>query len=321
MISIIIPIYNAENYLKRCLDSVVSQTYKDLEIILIDDGSTDKSAQICDEYCHSDKRVVVIHKKNEGVVKARNTGLTIAHGDFIGFIDSDDYIVQDMYQYMIKIYDSTGADIVCCGVSRRYRGSGKEYNTRYFEGVRLYDKEEALYKFQLNDDIGVAAWNKIFKKEIIAKIEFENYKRMDDARFVCRAIQNSKSVAYGAQIKYIYEIRGNSLTQSGFNENAYDILKVADVNFKSISAMGLVKYDYFIGQIIWYIVFSNEMIKGNYVDYLVIRKIKKMIRDNWGIIKRNNDLKLVRKIQLFMVGNCFFMYSILYRMHCKVNGK
>ena len=107
MISVIVPIYNVEQYLEQCLDSIISQTYSQLEIILVDDGSTDSSGQICDKYARKDERIVVIHKTNGGLSDARNAGISVATGEYISFIDSDDYIATDMYNKMIKIFKNT----------------------------------------------------------------------------------------------------------------------------------------------------------------------------------------------------------------------
>ena len=115
-ISIIVPVYNREEYLKKCIDSIVSQSYKNLEIILVDDGSTDSSLSVCREYENADSRIIVISKENGGVSSARNAGLDSATGDFIGFVDSDDYIEEDMYERLIQPYFNSETDLVCCGM-------------------------------------------------------------------------------------------------------------------------------------------------------------------------------------------------------------
>ncbi len=111
LISIIIPVYNVERYLRECIDSIIAQTYKNLEIILVDDGSSDKSGEICDEYSKKDSRIKVIHKKNGGLSDARNVALDIAKGDYIGFIDSDDYIEKDMFQILYNLAEEYNAEI------------------------------------------------------------------------------------------------------------------------------------------------------------------------------------------------------------------
>ena len=112
LISIVIPVYNVEKYLKQCLDSIINQTYTNLEIILVDDGSTDNSGTICDYYSKIDKRIRVIHKKNEGQSIARNIGIKVSNGKYIGFLDSDDWVEQDMYRFLIENIEKYNADII-----------------------------------------------------------------------------------------------------------------------------------------------------------------------------------------------------------------
>lgn len=131
-ISIIVPVYNAESYLKRCLDSIINQTYKNIEIILIDDGSTDKSGMICDEYKSHDDRIIVIHKANSGVSSARNSGLDIAGGEYIAFIDSDDYVPKNYLEMLLNdMTDET--EMVVCGPDTYLPNGGG--NPRSFSGI------------------------------------------------------------------------------------------------------------------------------------------------------------------------------------------
>ena len=119
-ISIIVPVYQAEKYISKCIESIVNQTYKNLEIILIDDGSTDRSGEICDEYGKKDNRIVVVHNKNKGVSVARNCGLDIATGDYITFVDSDDYIDLQMYSEMMKVVEKYSCDVVMCDCIKEF---------------------------------------------------------------------------------------------------------------------------------------------------------------------------------------------------------
>ena len=142
-ISVIIPVYNVEKYLYRCVDSVLGQTYYNIEVILIDDGSTDSSPEICDEYQKRDKRVKVIHKKNSGAASSRNIGLSNAKGDYIAFIDSDDYIELDMYENMMKINEEYNCDIVLCDCYKENKTKREIFTHNIREG---YYNKEMLYK-------------------------------------------------------------------------------------------------------------------------------------------------------------------------------
>lgn len=126
MISVIVPVFNTENYLKKCIDSILQQTYQDIELIIVDDGSTDNSFFICKEYERKDRRVKVIHKENGGQGSARNVGLDVCKGEYIIFVDSDDYILPDMFQILIKNATLANADISCCAVYSQEDGSDKK---------------------------------------------------------------------------------------------------------------------------------------------------------------------------------------------------
>ena len=124
-ISIVVPIYNVEKYVKKCIESLIKQTYKNIEIILVDDGSTDSSAEIIDEYANKDSRIIAIHQKNKGVSSARNTGLKAARGEYIGFVDPDDYVDCQMYEVMVNKLQASLADLVVCGYSKIWESSKK----------------------------------------------------------------------------------------------------------------------------------------------------------------------------------------------------
>ena len=150
-ISVIIPVYNVEKYLNKCVDSVISQTYKDLQIILVDDGSTDRSSKICDEYAKADTRISVIHKQNGGLSSARNAGMEIVEGDYITFLDSDDYVSPTVYEELYKIIKSQDSDSIACTCFRRVDEAGNVYkkndphskpsstsNTEYLREILLH---------------------------------------------------------------------------------------------------------------------------------------------------------------------------------------
>ena len=162
MISIIVPVYNVDKYIERCIQSIINQTYKNLEIILIDDGSTDKSGAICDKYSKIDNRINVIHKKNGGLSEARNVGLDIARGDYIGFVDSDDYIHPQMYELLYKNLIGTSADI---SIIKHIRKE-EELGLGDINSKKVYSNLEAIENILKKDSgIFIASCNKLYKKE------------------------------------------------------------------------------------------------------------------------------------------------------------
>lgn len=145
LISVIVPVYNVQNYLNECVESIVSQSYKKLEIILVDDGATDNSGVICDEWKEKDNRIIVVHKKNAGLGFARNSGLEVTTGDYVMFIDSDDYIASDMIERLYDVAVKTNSDTVYCGLTRVFTDGSKipvpaAYNNQSFEGEEIIDK-------------------------------------------------------------------------------------------------------------------------------------------------------------------------------------
>ena len=173
LISIIIPVYNVENYLGRCFQSVQKQTYKNLEIILIDDGSTDASGKLCDQYKLHDQRVKVIHQKNGGLSNARNSGLKIAKGEYITFIDADDFIHESYIERLYSLAEMNGSEIVCCNYTR---GDADDFSGVKAEKQieeRTYTADEMLRNWHGKyKHLETVIWNKLYKKELFEKIHF-----------------------------------------------------------------------------------------------------------------------------------------------------
>ncbi|MDD6812335.1 MAG: glycosyltransferase family 2 protein [Lachnospiraceae bacterium] len=167
LISIIIPVYNVEKYLTRCLESVVAQTYSNLEIILVDDGSTDNSGKVCDKYQEIDSRIKVVHKKNGGVSDARNEGIDEACGEYIAFVDSDDWVTRNYIENMYAILVKNSCDIAICDVKRTSKGDLKKST----EKLKTYFKDEAI-KQLLYQKISTSACGKLYKVENFIKLVY-----------------------------------------------------------------------------------------------------------------------------------------------------
>ena len=220
MISVIIPVYNVEEYLEECLKSILHQTYKKLEIILIDDGSTDKSGKICDKYKKIDSRIVVIHKTNGGLSSARNYGLKIAKGEFIAFVDSDDYIDIHTYEESINCMLKYNCDIV------EFKICGRDIDSK--KKVIEMDKNEVMYKHISSDYEypNVAVWNKLYKGNLIKNLRFPEGKIHEDYMFQCVALKNSVKYIFLNESLYYYRIRENSITHANFSVKDFDKLNI-----------------------------------------------------------------------------------------------
>lgn len=218
LISIIVPIYNMEKYLRKCIDSILCQTYKNIELILVDDGSTDSSPQICDEYAELDDRVKVIHKHNTGQADSRNKGINIAKGEYIGFVDSDDWIDADMYEVLYNTIVDTGADISICGIFYEYANQIEvTYNCG---GLYNYDREEAIRAIYMDTNIKSYSWDKLFKREVITN-NYPDTRYFEDLTILIKWIANANKTSIVGKAKYHYRQREGSICTTQSNKNFF----------------------------------------------------------------------------------------------------
>ncbi|EOS8043420.1 glycosyltransferase, partial [Enterococcus faecium] len=222
-ISIIVPVYKVEPYLRKCVDSILAQTFTDFEVILVDDGSPDNSGKICDEYASKDSRVRVIHKKNGGLSSARNAGIDVARGKYLGFVDSDDYIEKDMYELLYDNIVKEQADLSICGVYDLYANrEPKILKTQYM----VLSKIEAMKMILEAKVVSVQAWNKLYKKEIFDTIRYPEGVITEDAAVILPVLDKTEKVVIDTQQKYYYFHRENSITSSRFGEKDLDTINV-----------------------------------------------------------------------------------------------
>ncbi len=210
LISVIVPVYKAEAYLDFCVASILNQTYKNLEIILVDDGSPDGCPKKCDEWAKRDSRVFVIHKENAGSAAARNTALDAANGELIAFVDSDDYISSDMYEYLFSLLKD-GADIAECGFVN-VTGNNADFGGD--EASKVFSSLEAMKEHILDRLFRQLVWNKLYKKEVLNGVRFPVGKKIDDEFFTYRAIGNAKKLVCSPKACYAYRQHSQSLMHS-----------------------------------------------------------------------------------------------------------
>lgn len=209
-ISIIVPIYNVEKYLNRCIESIVNQTYQNLEIILVDDGSPDQCPEICDQWALKDSRIKVVHKENGGLSDARNKGMEIASGDYIGFIDSDDWIKETMYELMLTFMKNNACDIVECDVSYVNEVGEKKSNS-IKRCNKIYTRNEALKAVINADGLKSVVWNKLYKSEVLKPLTFKNGKLNEDEFFTFYVIDMCNYIGYISEALYYYLQRNSSI--------------------------------------------------------------------------------------------------------------
>ena len=221
LISVIVPVYNVEKYLPKCVDSILAQTYDNLEIILVEDGTKDNSGAICDEYARKDSRIRVIHKENGGLSSARNAGMDIARGEYFGFVDSDDWIEPEMYETLLNLAAKYDADMVC----------GSRYDVEAATGVRTlglhHEKEECLSSMEMLGRVFTwngcdsAAWDKLYRRYLFDGIRYPLGMYSEDIAIFYKLMEKANRVALCEKPLYNYIHRENSITTAKLSEKTF----------------------------------------------------------------------------------------------------
>lgn len=313
LISVIVPVYNVSEYLPRCLDSIINQTYRNLEIILVDDGSTDNSGQICDEYAKKDNRIIVIHKENGGVSSARNQGIDKATGEYIGFVDSDDVVEENMYSILIDNAENKNVEISCCQIQTK-SVDGSISNIDTFES-KVFKKQEIIEGFFSNQRIRgfiVSPCNKIIKKNIIGSLRFKNYALAEDFLFIFEVLNNCQYVHYDSTVGYYYLHRENSAMTSKFSEKRFDYIYAIE----EIAQHAMKQYDISIQNKANFWVFEQVLV--NYRSMIINKmqknypdksnEYRKYLKENRSLFKRLNGK---RKIDYIFSLYSPFIYNFI----------
>lgn len=308
LVSIIIPIYNSEKYLSRCIDSVRNQIYKNLEIILINDGSTDDSYRICNELSRLDERIRVIHKCNEGVSKARNIGLEISNGEYIFFMDSDDYIDKTVISELIQ--HTNKYDMIKIGYKliTRYKAE------KVISNNSVYSNKDYIKKILLSD-IGGHSWGYLIRKDMIRNLYFDqNTSCMEDTIFIINCIMNISKIKCVDTSYYNYRINENGITCSSNRifENINDYMYSIDEIEKIISD-DKVNYDLHEDLLKKKIkLIESEIAKITEKDDLNILFEDRKINTELNNIKNNLDINIVYKIFIYSILNKKYLMTMFY---------
>lgn len=227
LLSVIVPVYNVELYIDQCLESLVHQTYDNLEIILVDDGSPDSCPLKCDEWAKKDSRITVIHKKNGGLSDARNVGMERATGKYLAFVDSDDFLDCNMYSIMISEIENKDADVSICG---RYL-FGKTSTEQYcLPEIKVFSAEEAISRLLRADGVEEAVWDKVYKKELFADISFPVGEINEDIVIMPNVMSLCKRVVHVGKPLYYYRKNEVGISKSGYNQSKHVIVNhIAEV--------------------------------------------------------------------------------------------
>lgn len=224
LISIIVPVYKVEQYLGKCIQSIIDQTYNNLQIILVDDGSPDNCGKICDDYAKKDSRIEVVHKTNGGLSDARNIGISKANGEYIGFVDSDDYIKESMYEDMYNLIEKSQSDVCICNF---YNVIGNDKILRNpNNGIYEYNRIEILKEILLDDKIQSYAWNKLYKKELFDDIKYPIGKKYEDIGTTFYILEKCNKVIVTGTPEYYYLNRADSIVNNVNEKTIIDYIEL-----------------------------------------------------------------------------------------------
>lgn len=280
VISVVVPVYNVEPYLKECLESIINQTYRDLEIILIDDGSTDKSGDICEEYAKKDDRIIVIHQSNQGSASAKNAGLRKSSGEYLAFVDSDDFLQEDAYEFMVKQLEEYCADIIQGCFRKVYQKFYRDVN-KIIE-MQILDTFEFLELFTKDWTCGLL-WDKLYKRDIFKDIYFKEGHKIDDEFFTYKGVMNSKKVLRVPHYIYNYRQRISSVmfskdSQLKIISDSLEYLSIRREEVtKSFPQLKKVYDEHYLNMLI--ILSKNEYINAEHIKEIK-QHIKKYFNEN-----------------------------------------
>lgn len=319
LISVIVPIYKVENYLPKCIESILNQTYGNLEIILVDDGSPDKCGEICDDYALRDKRIIVIHKENGGLSSARNAGIDIAKGEYFGFVDSDDYIEPFMYEKLLSAILENKCKLSVCNVNYVFDG-GKVIPKNTSEQDKVLGFKEAITEMNTYRIFDMGAWSKLYHRELFEAVRFPEGKLSEDFFVMYKIFDMAQTVAYVSTPCYNYLQRQSSITKNKkinhyFAEAAYEQMLYLDAHYPDLTVLAHVAY-----------ASANLTVYDFYIKNKVkcpkekIREFKSAVRSNLDYIKKADFLSKSKKIQFKLFLTCRVLYDLVFKVYRKVRA-
>lgn len=315
LITVIIPVYNVEKYIDRCIQSVLQQEYKNLQIILVDDGSTDRSGKICDSYKESDKRITVIHKENGGLSSARNCALDIANGNYITFVDSDDWLHKKAIVHLYEILKNENADVSGIKLHPVY-DEVSIVKTEIINNYTIFSKIEAFKTFLFEGYLTPCACGKLWASKLWLGIRFPDGKLFEDQYTIYKVIEKADILVLSDSELYHYYKRPDSIGHSPFSKRTYDLYDAVNIECDYIcSNYSEISTEANIARLSWHLVFINMMLRSSYRDRTLIKKTQIKARKYLGNCIRSKYLRKIRKVQIIVFGYCLPLYKVLYYLY------
>ena len=318
LISIIVPVYKVEKYLEKCVNSILKQTYTNLEIILVDDGSPDKCGQLCDELAKIDDRIKVFHKENGGLSDARNYGVDRANGEYIGFVDSDDYIHECMYEELYKAIKKSGTSIAECGVTRVYKNTLRPH----YEGEDYFlvlDREGYLKEYLENKRLYGSAWCKLIHRDLAKKIKFPTGKIYEDAFYTLELLKTVDKYTLISGNYYYYYIRENSITTRSFSSKDMDYIEIMnEIEDYTLANFPIFKEQLLVRLTFAYISIFNQLLEvDNYKRKSEYKILKNKLKDNYFKVLSNKKAPKNLKAAMFLLSANERLYKFMLSKYKK----
>lgn len=297
LITVIVPVYKTEQYLTRCVESIRDQTYTNLEIILVDDGSPDRCGEMCDAFAEADQRIKVIHKENGGQASARNCALDIMKGEYVGFVDSDDWVQLDMYEKLMTMIQKHNCEIACGGMEFTDDNGHISYLNEQVQDYQVMDVQTAYKELGISIRITDCMCDKLFHSSVFDQLRFAEGMIYEDFDLIHRCIAQAKSVAYTAEPFYCYYMSQDSTTRSTFKVKQFDFAKAGKNRLDFYVEHSPQNYKYALSR---YLTVSLDILWRSHTDHSCkkersrfIRELKKYIKDCPEVpMTRNTRIKL-----------------------------
>lgn len=298
-ISVVIPVYNVENFVEECIESVLQQTYRNIEIILVDDGSTDSSGEICDKWANKDERIIVYHKANGGLSDARNYGIQRAHGFYIYLLDSDDFLLKsDSLELMVRESETLKADIVIAAYAELQNDKKDHFIQQEKKGYLLEKASALAYQcdYATYRSIFVVAHNKLYKKALFEQISYPEGKLHEDEFTTYKLYLKADKIVYLPYVTYAYRIRENSIMTSRYHLAKLDAIEAFEEKVSVLEKEGFVAKD---TKYLLLIHLSIHLYRMKKYGYMVERQeLKKKFLTYYSLYKKEFSWK--RQIHLFI---------------------
>lgn len=322
IVSIVVPIFNVEMYLDDCIKCLIRQSYSNLEIILVDDGSTDKSYQICKNYSKIDSRIKLYHKNNGGLSDARNYGISKAHGEYITFVDSDDVIVNDYVKILVESLENNNCDFCVCEIESFVNGENVELDSKDVYSIEVMNKVSAYKEMLLERKISVSACGKLFKTDLFKNIRFPYGLLYEDLATTYKIVELCNAVCYVNCSLYKYRRRSNSITTSSFSLKKMDI-------FHAFSGFKKHIYQNY-KELIFYadyrecdcaIAILGSIDKNNQFYKKITKKMKLIIKTHIFSIIKSKDIKLQAKVKMILAILNLDLFHYILKKYNNCKGK